>query len=436
VSHTPDPAINDNNPCTQDVCNPQNGMITHPPLATIEDNNACTVDSCNPQNGQVSHTPIDPNDNNACTLDYCDPGSGVHNDPIPGINDNNACTQDLCNPQTGVITHPNNPNVDDNNACTQNNCDPATGQVSHPPNPNINDGNACTQDLCDPANGNVTHPPVPGIEDNNVCTIDDCDTVTGQITHTPDPAIDDDNLCTTDTCHPVTGIANTPAVPCSNQPDFIEDCGIRLCDPATGAAGVDPMTGNCPYKPNAFLEEFANNSQGWTFSAAASPANQWGIGPAMSSAGHTQAGPDPASDGPFGSNDGVAGVAIGGNAINQAHGFYYITSPIIDMSSYPNNNANNDYPLYLNFYRWLNSAVGYQNTVEVYDGTGWVTIAVYNGLQNDTSWNWINLDISSYKNQFFQVRFGYSVSNGAPIVSSWNIDRVRIGRRTDVNCGD
>jgi hypothetical protein len=194
-------------------------------------------------------------------------------------------------------------------------------------------------------------------------------------------------------------------------------------------------TGQCVRYGQAFLEDFANNSQGWTFSAAAGPANQWAIGSAMSSAGQSAAGPDPATDWQVGGDNGVAGVAIGGNAINQAHGFYYITSPVIDLSSYPDNNVNDDFPLYLNFARWLNSAIGLQNTVEVYDGTAWVTIAVYNGLQNDSTWNWINLEISSYKNQFFQVRFGYSVqNNNGPVVSSWNIDHVRIGRRQDQIC--
>jgi hypothetical protein len=249
--------------------------------------------------------------------------------------------------------------------------------------------------------------------------------VTGQITHVVDPAVGDDNLCTTDTCDPVTGIANTPIPPCSAQPNPASNCGINLCNPSSG---------QCVFYPEAFLDEFADNSKGWTFTSAANPANQWAIGPAMSSAGQSQAGPDPSTDWQPGGDNGIAGVAIGGNAINQAHGFYYITSPIIDLSSYPDNNANNDYPLYLNFFRWLNSAVGLQNTVEVYDGSAWVPIAVYNGLQNDSSWSWINLDISPYKNQFFQMRFGYSASNGAPIVSSWNIDHVRIGRTTATTC--
>jgi hypothetical protein len=254
--------------------------------------------------------------------------------------------------------------------------------------------------------------------------------VTGEITHTDDPAIDDNNLCTTDACDPQTGPSHTPAVSCTFQFDKLESCEIILCHPATGSC-FNP-NGDPNLKGEAFKEEFADNSQGWTFSAAPGPANEWEIGPATASSGHTAAGPDPATDWMPGGDNGVLGVALGaptGNASTTPHGLYYATSPIIDLSSYPNNNASNDYPLFLTFFRWLNSAAALQNTVEVWNGNTWVLVAAYNGLQNDTSWQWVNnINIAPYKNQFFQVRFGYSVGNGAPVVSSWNIDNVRIVR--------
>jgi hypothetical protein len=72
---------------------------------------------------------------------------------------------------------------------------------------------------------------------------------------------------------------------------------------------------------------------------------------------------DPATDHTSGADNGVAGVVVGGNASTTVHGYYYMTSPII--------NAAGATKLYLGFWRWLNTDyTPYMvNTVEVFDGT-------------------------------------------------------------------
>ncbi|HZF48237.1 MAG TPA: carboxypeptidase-like regulatory domain-containing protein [Polyangiaceae bacterium] len=418
--------LDDNNACTIDACDSMTGVVSHT-LMNPEDGDLCTTDVCDPMLG-TSHLPVDASDGNACTIDYCDPQSGVHNDPNPGINDNNACTQDLCDPATGTVTNPPKPGIDDNNACTQNICDPQTGNVTHPPVPGIDDNDACTQDFCDPQTGTVTHPPKPGINDNDACTQDFCDPVTGNVTNPPNPDIDDNNACTTDTCNPQTGeISNTvesnKICPQSDQFDPDLDCRLKMCDPATGnPCGL--------LVASVFLETFADNLNGWTFTSAANAQDLWEIGPAQSSAGHNVAGPDPATDWDPTGDNGIAGVNIGGNASASPHGFYYLTSPEIDMASLPSTE-----PVFLSFQRWLNSAAPFENTVEVWDGFQWVELEKFTGTINDTAWTTYFYVIGPYMNQFFQVRFGFSVGNGAPTISSWNIDHIRIGREPSPWCG-
>jgi hypothetical protein len=58
-----------------------------------------------------------------------------------------------------------------------------------------------------------------------------------------------------------------------------------------------------------------------------------------------------------------------------------------------------------------------------------------NGQITDNAWTFQSFNVTAYKNQFFRIRFGFSVASGAPVVSSWNIDHVRLGRTGQPNCG-
>ncbi|MFM6266519.1 MAG: hypothetical protein ACKPFA_08440, partial [Dolichospermum sp.] len=93
-----------------------------------------------------------------------------------------------------------------------------------------------------------------------------------------------------------------------------------------------------------FSDDFANNSNnsnGWTLGT------EWQIGAATASTGHVYGNPDPGTDNTPTADNGVAGVVIGGNASTALHGFYYLTSPVINTST-----ANQ---LFFEFARWLNS---------------------------------------------------------------------------------
>jgi hypothetical protein len=172
------------------------------------------------------------------------------------------------------------------------------------------------------------------------------------------------------------------------------------------------------FAQNYFYENFNNNLAGWTLGA------EWGIGPATASTGHVYGGPDPSSDADGVPGGGVAGVAIGGNAITTVHGFYYLTSPPINIAGAP--------IAYLNFARWLNSDYTpyMQNTIDVFDGTNWVNVFITGsspGVQ-DSQWvTCLSYDVTAYANAIFQVRFGFQIgSTGVFTVSSWNVDNVSI----------
>jgi len=167
-----------------------------------------------------------------------------------------------------------------------------------------------------------------------------------------------------------------------------------------------------------FSETFADNSQGWTLGTT------WEIGPAKASSGQTVGYPDPASDHTTGSDNGVAGVVIGGNAPNGTHAAYYLVSPVVDTTSASSG-------LELHFQRWLNTDFSPDNaSVEVYNGSKWVMVwpvVTPNPPTTDSAWTAQQIDISPYSNSKLQIRFGYAQTfpTGA-IFSGWNVDDVML----------
>jgi hypothetical protein len=167
-----------------------------------------------------------------------------------------------------------------------------------------------------------------------------------------------------------------------------------------------------------FYEDFSDNGARWTLG------KEWQIGPTRTSYGHEYGNPDPAYDHTPGDNNGVAGVVIGGNASTwPSHNCYYLISPKI--------NAAVPGTLTLEFYRWLNSdyVPRMQNKIQVYNGTTWVTLwrsGKAPGIM-DSAWTKISFDLTQYKNPNLRVRFSHNVGREEPyVVSSWNIDDVRI----------
>ena len=149
-----DADCNDNNVCTNDVCNnpgtPQAACGHTANTAACSDNNACTA-------GDV------------CANGTCQPGTAVSCD------DNNPCTDDgTCVPATGCPTKVNNTaTCSDNNACTIGDvcsngaCQPGAAV-------DCNDNNVCTDDACNPLNGQCLHANnTAACNDNNPCTVND-----------------------------------------------------------------------------------------------------------------------------------------------------------------------------------------------------------------------------------------------------------------------
>jgi hypothetical protein len=167
-----------------------------------------------------------------------------------------------------------------------------------------------------------------------------------------------------------------------------------------------------------FSETFQNNSRGWKLDST------WAIGPARASTGQSAGNPDPTLDHTSTSDNGIAGVALGGNAPTNVHPYFYLTSPVIDTDISGS--------VYLTFWRFLNSdpAPNMANRVEVYNGRMWVVLFESGGSPgiHDAAWSKVSFDLTPHKNAKLQVRFGFAVGTEMLThkVSGWNVDDVQI----------
>ena len=183
----------DNNPCTENICNEDTGVCSYPTidLCCIKDSdctvpsktdgNPCTEDKCNTETNVCYFTPIV----ECCPDDaYCE-GTGT------------SCTTDTCvNNACKHIQKPgcceSNSDCNDNNNCTLGECvdskciynanlgDPLCCQTPS----DCNDGDSCTEDTCvnyfcanQPMDECCLLPPGeidPGCLDDNACTCDIC----------------------------------------------------------------------------------------------------------------------------------------------------------------------------------------------------------------------------------------------------------------------
>jgi hypothetical protein len=197
-------------------------------------------------------------------------------------------------------------------------------------------------------------------------------------------------------------------------------CGTTCGSDGTCGCASSACTGGTVY----FSEDFSDNSRGWTFSNP-----EWSIGPATAGTGQQQGSPDPATDHSASSDNGIAGVVIGGNYDIQIHGYYYMTSPVINLSGAAGT-------VNLTYWRWLNCDWDpySTHTVEVWNGTTWVVVwssaSLGDVLVTDSSWNRATFDVTAYKNANFQIRYGYRTNKKGAflswIMSGWNVDDVSL----------
>jgi Cys-rich repeat protein len=216
---------NDQNGCTDDSCDPVEGCVYAPNQAICSDNNACTVgDGC--ADGQcVGGESLDCEDDNLCTADSCDPDGGCVNLPTSDpCDDSNACTKgDYC--AAGICIAGPAVTCNDDNECTDDSCDADSGCVHTPNEDSCEDGNACTfGDQCN--GGQCGAGELNDCNDGNVCTADVCDFDTC-LNPAQDGVCDDDDPCTVaDSCGG--GL-------CAGQP--VANCGC-------GSLGLDGQSGH------------------------------------------------------------------------------------------------------------------------------------------------------------------------------------------------
>jgi hypothetical protein len=246
--------MNNTDPCddgsactTNDVCSGGqcSGTLT-PEAQTCNAGNDTVCDGieqCNPATGACEATPLDCDDNNPCTDDYCDPVYGCqHVNNTAECDDGNLCTLgDMCG--NGVCTGVALP-CGDGNACNGiETCNPATGQCQAGTPPNCDDGDVCTNDACSPAVGCVYEYNTNPCDDGNACTGtptmgDQCSNGTCM----PGALVtcNDGNVCNgTETCDPELGCqAGTPLACNDGNP-----CnGIETCSPeANGCVAGEPL---------------------------------------------------------------------------------------------------------------------------------------------------------------------------------------------------
>ncbi len=233
---------NDNNPCTEETCDPKSGCAKTPlDAVACDDDNPCTVGdvckagSCDAGTAKVCESG-DPCVSAKCSIK--DGGKCVYADQIEGLpcEDGNACTEkDAC--KGGTCTGGALADCDDGNPCTNNTCDGKTGCVGTNNNkPCDADGNACTVgDSC--VGGACTAGAATGCDDNNPCTVDTCDNKTGKCafdgSKTAGVPCNDDDVCTDkDAC--TSGACKGTAKSCDDG----NACTTDSCDPKQGCSSA------------------------------------------------------------------------------------------------------------------------------------------------------------------------------------------------------
>lgn len=215
--------------CTIDLCRggPEGGCEHRSIASLCKDDNPCTDERCEPDQGCIYPFNTDPcTDDSLCTAnDTCASGVCVGT-PVP-FDDGNPCTDDACDPLLGVINAPNRLPCDDLDACTVGDyCADAVCRSGATPLP-CDDANVCTDDACDPASGCTFTNHTRVCNDQNACTSADRCAGGDCLGQTVD--CDDDNACTLDSCNTASGCVNELVVSNACRPT------ITVTSPARGA---------------------------------------------------------------------------------------------------------------------------------------------------------------------------------------------------------
>ena len=239
--------IDDDQPCTVDVCDEQDGALHYPVDGACDDGDAATVgDRC--VSGVCAGEPqaCSPGtwlaEDDACLP--CVAEGAAWGEAIP-IDDGEGCTLDACSEEAGPTHTPLEGACDDGDACTEGDACRPNGACAGTPL-GCDDGVACTLDACDPASGCVHELSVaPGCcasdadcDDGNPCTVSACDVISQACSWSViEGACDDGDACTTlDLCVDGACVGQAP-VACLPSDDCHEPGD---CDPQTGACSDPP----------------------------------------------------------------------------------------------------------------------------------------------------------------------------------------------------
>jgi len=291
---TDDLACDDNNACTQDLCDPGKGECSHPTLdgspcnadntdctkndtcqggkctagpgKTCSDGNPCTDDACDPKTGcTFANNSTGCEDGKICTTgDYCGDGT-CHAGKISTCDDGNSCTDQVCDTKTGNCnTTFNALNCDDGNSCSKN--DACSGGVCKAGTTvDCNDNDACTVDSCDGGNG-CKHSVSKGVcDDGDACSYGEtCST--GACTGGTNLNCDDQNACTADSCDKTNGCVHTAQNgACSDA----NECTVN--DSCTGGACVGQAAPPCTSDGNLCTDDTCDPTLGCIYSNNALP---------------------------------------------------------------------------------------------------------------------------------------------------------------------
>ena len=207
--------VNNEGPCSDgDVCTTSDACgdgecIAGPPLV-CDDSDVCNgLETCSSDVGCVAGQTLVCDDGDPCNgMEICHPELGCQPGLTPDCDDGKSCTDDSCGGDGQCLHEPNNGWCDDGNECTEG--DHCNGGACVPSGSlDCDDGNLCTDDTCDLLKGCINQPNLAPCDDADACTAGDkC----GEGTCQPGQAVecDDGNLCTDDSCDPDDGCQYDP----------------------------------------------------------------------------------------------------------------------------------------------------------------------------------------------------------------------------------
>jgi hypothetical protein len=228
----------DDNPCTNDVCDPTTGKCNEPlqdgtacsdadlctvgdqclagvctgiPLLCLPDGDPCTVDGCDPATGECNKPVADglpcDTDQNFCTTQQCSAGACVEKEVVSScVPDGNPCTDDVCHADFGCYAPlTGGACTTDTDKCTDQECLLGVCAVVKTVTECAPDGNPCTDDACHAESG--CYAPLTGVctTDSNKCTDQECKAGQCTVVKTVTACAPDGKPCTDDACHAESG---------------------------------------------------------------------------------------------------------------------------------------------------------------------------------------------------------------------------------------